>query len=211
MSDSESRSDTIDSDRTPKDVFESRAPAVEISELQDLLLSDIITEALLSVCSSVWILGSFTNPYKSLDQNSREWSDLDVFIVLNEWEGPQAASNMLMYAPSENVPRGLPEEVEETNWQDTSSLAGAGEWECTIEEAWSNIPGCVKTTIRNASKRGFFRNTEEIEAKSVRSIDVFVGTKKQLKAQMEITVPDDIEYLPGFQIYPEVVAEPAFE
>lgn len=211
MSDSESRSDRTDCTRTPKEVFESRAPAVKISELQGLLLSDIVAEELLTECLSVWVFGSFANPYKSLDRNSRKWSDLDVFIVLDEWDSPQAASNMLMYAPNEDVPREFPEDIKENDWQDIPPLAGPGEWQCTIEEAWDEIPLFVKETIRNASKRGFFRNTEEIEAESVRSIDIFVGTERQLEAQMKTAVPDDIEYLPGFQIYPEVIAEPAFE
>ncbi|MFC7081937.1 hypothetical protein [Halorussus caseinilyticus] len=180
-------------------VFRERAPLVDLDEFTEMIVSEVVTDELLSRTESIWLIGSFTNPGKEIDTNKFEWSDLDVYVAVSDWEFSQAATNMLIAEPSEPTPKGVPTEHGPEKWDDR--LAGPKRWNCSVTEAWEQLPECARETIRKSAQKGFFRNHEEFENREVRYLDLFVGSRDQLMGQRERGRQSRADALPGFCIW----------
>lgn len=158
-----------------------KAPLVEPDELKQLIVREIVDDKLREWAAGVWLLGSFVNPGRDIDSKDKR-SDLDAFVLVPDWEFPQAGSGMAMFAEAvdEEVPTIFEQVTDGKSW---SPMEGPESvlWECSVDEAWEQLPACVQRSLVNSTQTGVYAIEEDKRNGRARCCDLIVGNEAQLE------------------------------
>lgn len=157
-------------DVTPKESFHEKAPLVDVDELVGLVVDGMMTDGLRERAGSVWIQSSFADPEREID-TKETLSDLDLFVVVPDWEYPAVDSGLALVAPEAEVPAAYEESREGKDW---TSKGGKCD---SPEEAWEMIPGWARETLSQSLEYGFYATESDVESGSVRSYDLTIDNR----------------------------------
>lgn len=181
-----------------KKTFSEKAPLINIDELVDFVINEIVDENLRRQASSIWLLGSFVNPGKEIDRGKRR-SDLDIFVVVPDWDLPQINSGVALYADQVPTPDILKKTVERSKY---APLMGPdGRWEIPASDIWEELPDSIKKTFVSSIETVFFATQEERESGEIRMYDVIVGDESHLDYNRKKGCPSSHAELPGLSIW----------
>lgn len=181
----------------PKDSFNRKAPLVDAEELVEIIVDEIVSEDLKQQADSIWLLGSFVNPEKELDRKGR--SDLDVFVVVPDWEYPQVDTGVAIFADQATVPELIAELAD--NGEYLALKGPEGRWERPPAEIWDTIPEYARRTLINSASNVFFRNEDEKASNKIRLYDVTIGSPPQLEFDRKKGQQAGQENVPGVCIW----------
>lgn len=172
-----------------------RAPLLDVSELRTLVVRKLLPRSVLDRTESIWLLGSFTNPGKDLDTEKR--SDLDVYVVVPDWDRPIALSSLAVYAPQSPV---HDPSVEEDAWTGVIGPEGT-RWDRSASEAWDCLPTDVQRALAYSVQVAVFATEADRARGSPRNVDLMIGSDGGLAYSRERGRVDGAA-LPGIQIWP---------
>lgn len=162
--------------------LQKKAPLVPIDELSTMIETELLPSGICSKVDSVWLSGSFVNPHKEIDRGSN-LSDLDLFIVVPEWNLSPATTSIAIFASQVPIPSSFERLSQEEDWD----KYGGSVWECSADEAWEALPDPVQAMLRRSLRKRFYRNERELEQNISRNYDLFMGSQRQIKIQAEKT------------------------
>lgn len=160
-----------------KKSLNQKAPKINFEELKDLITNKILSDGIKQRATAVWITGSFTDPNREID-TSEYPSDLDIIVVIPDWEYPMADTGILFTAPQVETPAIYEGVVEDIRWESKD-----GGWD-TAEEAWEDLPEYARETLRQSFQHVFRANEEDVQQERIRQYDVTIIDEER-RAEMD--------------------------
>lgn len=165
-------------DEVALEEFQNNAPIIGVEELAEMLRFEMLSDETREKANSIWIVGSFVTPDKDIDTGESH-SDLDVFVVLPNWELPIAGTALAMMAPQSDTLARYEQYPEKYNW--SSKDTPRWKWDCSAEEAWERIPEHAQKTLVQSTERYFFATDDDIEENRQRSYELNIANQQQLE------------------------------
>ena len=175
-------------------------PLVDVTELVNIITYEIVTDELRQRAESIWLYGSFVNPRKEIDTKEAR-SDLDIFVVVPEWDLPQADAAIPIFASQVPTPDVFQELSESQEWRGRGLQSSRGGWDRPVDEVWESLPADVKETLKNSIERVFYTTEEDMRANRHRIYDTIIGDESQLEFNLEMGRTEDNEITPGVPIW----------
>ncbi|WP_139172838.1 hypothetical protein [Halopelagius longus] len=161
-----------------KSEFRKKAPRLEFDDMETIVVEEILNEDILKQTRDIWLHGSFIDPNSEIDKGDKR-SDLDIFVVVPNWNLPAVTSGITWAASQAPTLEDLDHLRDHYTWKELPSKEK--KWNCTAEEAWEKLPECVRKTFIRASHRFFFANDNDYREKKMRNYDVFIGNISQFQ------------------------------
>lgn len=160
--------------------FAQKAPLVELPGLRDQIVSRILSDGTRTAADSVWLRKSFVDPEKEIDRKQTD-SDLDVFVLLPDWDYPVVDSGLAVAALQAETPEAYADVEQHADWESKD-----GEWH-DPSDAWSRIPSHARETLENSLQLGFFATQQDQSEGNVRLYDVTVVNEYQFNYKRDET------------------------
>lgn len=160
--------------------FREKAPLVSLDELAEIITKDILTEELRQKTESVWLFNSFVDPEREIDEKETD-SDLDVILLVPDWELPVLDTGLAVVAPQADTPEAYENNAGEMNWSSKD-----GKWDSPAK-AWERLPDYVRETFLESVQRGFFANESDVESNNIRLYDITIVNRTQFHYDEEAT------------------------
>lgn len=150
--------------------FECKAPFVDVDAIRDLIVYDIVSDGTREQAESIWLQNSFVDPDCGIDENESP-SDLDIFILIPDWNLPVADTGIAVATSETRVP-AIYEQVGPVTWESKD-----GRWTDSVDEFWEHLPEHVQQTLVQSMHKGFYATEEDYENRLIRSYDVTIGDR----------------------------------
>lgn len=168
--------------------FRERAPLVDTAELSDLIVKGIIHPETRAAAESIWLQNSFVDPNRDIDENDTP-SDLDVFVLIPDWEFPVADTGLAATVPAVENPEPHPS-TDNVTWDSKD-----GKWTEGAESFWEVLPEHARGTFARSLQKGFYASETDREAGLIRTYDVTIGDRTDFEYDQESHA--------RLQLYPE--------
>lgn len=159
--------------------FQRKAPLLDRDSLASEVVHNILEPELRERAAEIWILGSFINPDKGTDENGR--SDMDLFVVVPDWDMPVADVSILFAASNVPTPPMYEPLSDDHDWKGID--APDRTWDGSPDEAWERLPEYVRETLHNAATEFFYATMADKEQNRVRNYDLQIGNRQQFDYQ----------------------------
>lgn len=158
-----------------------KAPLVDVDELVEAITEGLLADGLRARADSVWLYGSFVDPGKEVDESEAR-SDLDVFVVVPDWELPVSGVAIPLFAPQVELPPVVARFADRLDWSGVAGFENG--WDCSAGEAWDRLPEPVRETLHRCVTTAFYAREADVEEGLVRPYDLMVGDESQWDARL---------------------------
>lgn len=162
----------------PKSELLSNAPLIDFEELKDVILMELLSRETRSKADSVWISGSFPDPEREIDRTDTP-SDLDLFVLVPEWDLPPVDTGIPLLAPEAETPSVYQNVEKEAIWDAKETPLSA--WDCSPQAAWDRLPNHARETLMRSVKKGFYATEGDVEAERLRGYDLSIGNEEHFE------------------------------
>lgn len=162
----------------PKSELLANAPLIDFQELTEVIVTEMLSPGTRSRADSVWISGSFPDPEREIDRTDTP-SDLDLFVLVPDWDLPPADSGIAVLAPGAETPSTYQNVWSEASWD--SKATPQSEWNCSPQEAWDRLPEHAQETLLRSVERGFYATEADVEEDRLRGYDLNIGNEQHFE------------------------------
>lgn len=162
--------------------FRTNAPLIDPYNFGRYVQQEVLGEAFDQSGVDIYLFGSFVNPNTAIDESGHR-SDIDVFVTVEEWNTPVADTGIFLFASETTEPESYREYCDQNHWG--GAELPDREWDCDVDEAWDRLEPETRTALAESAQMAVFRNEQEQDAGTARTVDLFIGSHRQFDRTAE--------------------------
>lgn len=160
-------------DKETQTELSKKAPLLEPEEVLDLIENKLLSDGTRDQADGIWLYGSMVNPEKKLDKGEN-YSDLDIFVIVPEWNLPLVGPSAVIYAPQVETPLDEAFQWGNKEWKFEHEWGSA-------ERAYELLPEHARTTFMNCTRQYFIAKKEDQENNIIRQFELRIGNEEHRK------------------------------